>query len=111
MSVNEPQVVTVRSDKSITCAPGGRLTDRPILAIRLPSTRICAGSDSSSEEPSNILPDTSTVALRLGPPSVMILVIDSAGFRRRLYGPVRDRKLPASSHGHKPESKAEDCAG
>ena len=41
--------VTVRSERSITRAPGGRPTDRSILAIRLPSTRISAGPVSASE--------------------------------------------------------------
>ncbi len=54
---------TVRSEKSIICARGGRSTERPIFAIRLPSTKISADAVSSSEAPSNTLPHTSTVAL------------------------------------------------
>jgi hypothetical protein len=48
--------LAVRSDRSITRAPGARPTDRSILAIRLPSTRISAGPVRASEIPSNTLP-------------------------------------------------------
>src|SRR5262249_56606312 len=52
-----------RVERSMIWAPGGRLTDRPMFTIRLPSTRTSAGPVSSSDEPSNIRPHTSAVAV------------------------------------------------
>src|SRR4051812_39365206 len=54
--------LTVRSERSITCALGGRSTDGPILVIRFPSTRTCIGPLRVSETPSNRLPQSRTVA-------------------------------------------------
>jgi hypothetical protein len=43
----------------------------------------------------------------LKPPSFSVQLIDSAGFRGRLFRPVSDRKLPAAPYGGESECKAE----
>src|SRR5260370_23224603 len=103
--------LTVRSERSITRAPGGRPTDPSSFAIRLPSTRISAGPVRASERPSNTLPHTRTSTLISEPPRAVILPIL---WRTRFRGRLRfagDRKVPAAANSDEPEPEAEDRPG
>src|SRR5580704_14884922 len=104
--------LTVRWERSITRAPGGRPTDRSIFAIRLSSTRISAGPVRASEMPSNTLPHTRTNAFISTPPRAVILpILRRTQFCGRWLGFVGDRKVPAAANSHEPEPEAEDRAG
>src|SRR6185312_13922708 len=102
--------LTVRPERSITCAPRGRLTDCAILIIRLPSTEISLGPFNSSEVPSNTFPHTSTVVF-ISVSFGCLSRCDPRVLLERLFWRARYGKMPSSLHGHKPESKAEDYAG
>jgi hypothetical protein len=102
--------LTVRSERSISRAPGGRSTDRPIFAIRLSLTRISAGPVRVSEIPSNTLPHTRTSAF-ISEPSCAIIVpiLRRAGFvaNDRV---LRERNVPAAAKSREREPEAENRA-
>src|SRR5919199_465527 len=103
--------LTVRSERSITRAPGGRSTDRSIFAIRLSLTRISAGPVRVSEIPSNTLPHTRTSAFISEPSCAIILpILRRARFRGRLIGSFGERKVPAATKSREGEPEAENHA-